>query len=104
MPGCSHSNQPGKQRDSLDEETTDWRAVCGKTACTVRRAGSARADSDPYHDECRIRKDNAPANFATIKHMAGNLMRRGEGKKSMRVKQRLAAWDDSYLAALIAAG
>ena len=55
-------------------------------------------------DECRIRKDNAPANFATIKHMAGNLMRRGEGKKSMRVKRRLAAWDDSYLAALIAAG
>ena len=22
-----------------DEETTDWRAVCGRTACTVRRAG-----------------------------------------------------------------
>jgi hypothetical protein len=26
-------------------------------------------------DECRIRTDNAPANFATIKHMAGNLLR-----------------------------
>jgi len=23
----------------VPEETTDWRAVCGKTACTVRRAG-----------------------------------------------------------------
>src|SRR5215510_14002340 len=32
-----------------DEETTDWRAVCGRTACTVRRAGRARALSDPYH-------------------------------------------------------
>src|SRR5215471_13919793 len=31
-----------------DEETTDWRAVCGRTACTVRRAGRARALSDPY--------------------------------------------------------
>jgi predicted transposase YbfD/YdcC len=55
-------------------------------------------------DECRIRKANAPANFATIKHIAGNLMRRAAGKKSMRVKRRLAAWDDAYLASLIAAG
>ena len=47
MPGCSHFNQPGKQRDGLDEETTDWRAACGKTACTVRRAGSARAIPTP---------------------------------------------------------
>jgi len=55
-------------------------------------------------DECRIRKDNAPANFTTIKHIAGNLMRRAAGKHSMRVKRRLAAWDDAYLASLIAAG
>src|SRR5512145_2054163 len=39
MPGCSRFTRPGRQRDSLDEETTDWRAVCGKTARTVRRAG-----------------------------------------------------------------
>jgi len=55
-------------------------------------------------DECRIRKANAPANFATIKHIASNLMRRAAGKHSMRVKRRLAAWDDAYLASLIAAG
>lgn len=53
-------------------------------------------------DECRIRKANAPANFATIKHIASNLMRRAAGKHSMRVKRRLAAWDDAYLASLIA--
>jgi len=55
-------------------------------------------------DECRIRKANAPANFATIKHIASNLMRRSTAKHSMRVKRRLAAWDDAYLAGLIAAG
>src|SRR5262245_15014378 len=49
MPGCSRFTRPGKQRDGLDEETTNWRAVCGKTARTVRRAGSAKADPDPYH-------------------------------------------------------
>ena len=52
-------------------------------------------------DECRIRKANAPANFATVKHIASNLMRRAPGKHSMRVKRRLAAWDDDYLASLI---
>ena len=55
-------------------------------------------------DECRIRKANAPANFATIKHIASNLLRRAEGKKSLRVKRRLAAWNDAYLETLIAAG
>jgi predicted transposase YbfD/YdcC len=52
-------------------------------------------------DECRIRTANAPANFATIKHMAGNLLRHGAGKQSLRVKRRLAAWDDDYLVGLI---
>lgn len=52
-------------------------------------------------DECRIRRDNAPANFATIKHIASNLMRTKADKHSMRAKRRLAAWDDTYLASLI---
>ena len=36
------------RRANPDEETTDRRAVCGRTACTVRRAGRATALSDPY--------------------------------------------------------
>jgi hypothetical protein len=28
-----------QQRDTPDEGTSDWRAVCGRTASTVRRAG-----------------------------------------------------------------
>jgi predicted transposase YbfD/YdcC len=52
-------------------------------------------------DECRIRKANAPANFATVKHMASNLLRRAPGKDSLRVKRKLAAWDDDYLVALV---
>ena len=48
MPGCSPFIRPGKPRDIPDEETTDWRAVCGKTARAVRRAGRATALPDPY--------------------------------------------------------
>lgn len=53
-------------------------------------------------DECRIRKDHAPANFATVKHMASNILRRAPGKDSLRVKRKIAAWDDDFLASLIA--
>jgi predicted transposase YbfD/YdcC len=53
-------------------------------------------------DECRLRTDNAPANVTTIKHIALNLMRRGKGKDSLRLKRKVAAWDDEYLASLIA--
>jgi predicted transposase YbfD/YdcC len=54
-------------------------------------------------DECRVRKDNAPANFATIKHMACNLLPRAPGKDSMNVRRKTAAWNDDYLATLLAA-
>jgi hypothetical protein len=35
-------------RANPDEETANWRAVCGRTACTVRRAGRTRVLPDPY--------------------------------------------------------
>ena len=53
-------------------------------------------------DECRIRKHNAPANFTTVKHMASNLLRQAPGTDSLRVKRKVAAWDDDYLAAILA--
>jgi predicted transposase YbfD/YdcC len=54
-------------------------------------------------DECRVRTDHAPANFTTIKHMALNLIRRPSGKDSIRLRRKVAAWDDDFLASLIAA-
>lgn len=53
-------------------------------------------------DECRVRTENAPANFAIIKHIAFNLIRRAPGKDSMRLKRKVAAWDDDFLATIIA--
>ena len=53
-------------------------------------------------DECRLRTDHAPANFTTIKHIALNLIRRAPGKDSLRLKRKVAAWDDDFLASLIA--
>ena len=53
--------------------------------------------------ECRIRTENAPANFTTLKHLANNLTRRAPGKDSLRLRRKTAAWDDDYLASLVAA-
>jgi predicted transposase YbfD/YdcC len=53
-------------------------------------------------DECRIRTDHAPANFTTLRHMALNLIRKAPGKDSLRLKRKVAAWDDDFLASLVA--
>ena len=52
-------------------------------------------------DECRVRTDHAPANFATIRHMAHNLIRKTPGKASVRLKRKAAGWDDDFLAEMI---
>ena len=52
-------------------------------------------------DECRLRTDHAPANFTTIKHIALNLIRRANSKDSIRLRRKVAAWDDEFLASLI---
>ncbi len=54
-------------------------------------------------DECRLRTDHAPANFTTLKHIALNLIRRAKSKDSIRLRRKVAAWDDEYLVSLIAA-
>ena len=54
-------------------------------------------------DECRVRTEHAPANFTTMKHMAHNLIRRAPGKDSLRLRRKVAGWDDDFLSSLIAA-
>jgi predicted transposase YbfD/YdcC len=54
-------------------------------------------------DECRLRTLHAPANFITIKHIAHNLIRKAPGKDSFRLRRKVAAWDDDFLASLITA-
>ena len=54
-------------------------------------------------DESRVRTNHAPANFTTIKHIAHNLLRQASSKDSLRMRRKVAAWDDDFLASLIAA-
>ena len=52
-------------------------------------------------DECRVRNQHAPANLTTIKHMALNLIRRAPSKDSIRLRRKVAAWDDEFLVSTI---
>ena len=53
------------------------------------------------HDEFSFQRNNGPANFATIKHIANNPMRTRADKLTGRAKCCLASSDDDYLASLI---
>jgi predicted transposase YbfD/YdcC len=53
-------------------------------------------------DECRIRKGNAPENFAILRHIALNLLKNEKSKKrSVKRKRLKAGWDISYLQKVI---
>jgi len=49
-------------------------------------------------DDCRIRRGNGAENFAVLRHIALNLLRReNSAKRSLRAKRKKAAWDNDYL-------
>ena len=113
-PGLKSIVMIESRRETADKCEREFRFYISSLGADAKRQGDAvRAhwgienglhwvmDMVFRDDECRIRKQNAPANFATIKHMASNLLRRAPGKDSLRVKRKLAAWDDNYLAALV---
>ena len=54
-------------------------------------------------DDCRIRKDNAPENFAVLRQIAVNLLTKEKRvKRGIKNKQFLAAMDNNYLLRILA--
>lgn len=54
-------------------------------------------------DDCRIRKDNAPQNFAILRHISLNLLNQEKTSKTGTKNKRLrAGWDDDYLTKILA--
>ena len=55
-------------------------------------------------DDCRVRKGNGPQNFAVLRHIALNLLRReSTAKCSIRAKRLKAGWDHDYLLKVLTA-
>jgi hypothetical protein len=56
-------------------------------------------------DYSRVRKGQAPENFAVLRHIALNLLKQEKTAKSgIHNKQLQAAWNDDYLVKVLAAG
>ena len=59
-------------------------------------------DVGMIEDDCKIRKGNAPQNFAVLRHIAINLLGQEKSQKlGIKNKQFLAAIDDSYLTKIL---
>jgi predicted transposase YbfD/YdcC len=49
-------------------------------------------------DESRLRKDHAPQNMATLRHLAVNLLKQDTSVKvGIAAKRKMASWDNDYL-------
>ena len=56
-------------------------------------------------DECRARLDNAAENFALLRRLALNLLsKEGTRHASLRVKRRVAGWNDNLMLQILTAG
>ncbi len=51
-----------------------------------------------FHDDLmRLRTENGPANMATIRHAALNIIKQINDKASTKVRRKTLGWDDEYL-------
>jgi predicted transposase YbfD/YdcC len=114
-PGLTSIGMVESERHIGSEITTETRYFLSSLPKDAQRLGAvARAhwgientlhwvlDVAFREDQSRIRKDHAPENFATLRHLALNLIRADKTTKgSVRVKRLRAGWDDAFLAKLL---
>ncbi len=56
-----------------------------------------------HEDDSRIRKDNAPENFAILRQISLNLLNQEKTlKKGVKRKRNKAGWDNDYLEKVLA--
>jgi len=48
-------------------------------------------------DNSRIRKDNSGENFAVVRHIALNLLKKDDAKMSIKARRHRCAYDEDYL-------
>jgi predicted transposase YbfD/YdcC len=52
-------------------------------------------------DHARLRTGHGPANMATVRHMALNVLRDAPGRHSLKVRRKKAGWNTAYLEVVV---
>lgn len=52
-------------------------------------------------DQSRLRKGHGAKNMAVVRHFAINLVRSATDKRSLKLRRKLAGWDEQYLASIL---
>jgi predicted transposase YbfD/YdcC len=52
-------------------------------------------------DQSRLRTGHGAKNMAVVRHFAINLVRQAKDKKTIKLRRKIAGWDDDYLASVL---
>jgi predicted transposase YbfD/YdcC len=114
-PGLVAIGKIDRVRETASKTTTETAYYLLSTALSAERFNEVarehwgvenrlhwRLDVVMNEDQDRTRLGNGPHNLAVLRHMALNVMQKDTSKGSLRVKFMRAAWDERYLARLLA--
>ena len=114
-PGLVAVGKVDRIRETAPKTTTETAHYLISTALSLERFNEVarshwgvenglhwRLDVVMNEDQDRTRLGNAPHNLAVLRDMAINVMQKDTSKESLRGKFMRAAWDDRYLARLLA--
>jgi predicted transposase YbfD/YdcC len=114
-PGLAAIGKVERISETVAKTTTETAYYILSTALSVERFNDVvrqhwgvenrlhwRLDVVMNKDQARTRSDNGPHNMAVLRHMAINVMQKNGDKDALRGKFQKAAWDNAYLARLLA--
>jgi predicted transposase YbfD/YdcC len=52
-------------------------------------------------DQSRLRTGHGAKNMAVVRHFAINLVRQAKDKKTIKLRRKIAGWDEEYLASIL---
>ena len=88
---------PQKRRIKSLQDDAELILTCFRAHWSVENSLHWVLDMIFWEDESPIRSGNSSQNFAVLRHLAANILKRDPSKGSLRQKRYRAALDDTFL-------